>query len=225
MGGLRILLASCGRLETRACLVVLAYGLAGCAWSPVEPYAGQGPRLQTLYVIASGWHTEVGVSAQTLAGPLVSLRTTSPEARFFVFGWGQRDYYMAQNPGLGEMIEAVFPASAVMLVIPLNKSPPEFFAGSSVFAIRISQEGLDRLSQFLWDYLEKGPQNLPRQVGDGPYPGSTFYASSGTYSLGNTCNTWTAEALGIGGLPVSAAGVVFADQVVAQARRLAERQE
>jgi hypothetical protein len=89
----------------------------------------------------------------------------------------------------------------------------------------MSREGLDRLAAFLWDYLEKNPQLVPHRVGDGPYPGSTFYASTGTYSLSNTCNTWTAEALRIGGLPVSASGVVFAHQVVAQVQEILERQQ
>jgi len=202
--------------------LALAYVLAGCAWSPVEPYAGQAPRLETLYVIASSWHTEIGLPAHAMVGPLTALQSAAPEARYFVFGWGQRNYYMTADPGLGDLIEAAIPAPAVMLVIPLDVAPREFFAGSSVFTIRTSQEGLDRLSRFLWGYLEKDLQHIPRRVDDGPYPGSTFYASTGTYSLGNTCNTWTAEALRISGLPVSASGVVFAHQVVAQVQGLLE---
>lgn len=203
-------------------MVALAYGLAGCAGSPVEPYAGQAPKLQTLYVIASGWHTEIGVSADALSGPLASLRNASPDARYFVFGWGQREFYMTQEPGLSDLVDAAVSASSVMLVIPLEQTPAAFFtAGSRVFAIPVSQEGLDRLSQFLWDYVEKDVQHLPRRVGDGPYLGSSFYVSSGKYSLGNTCNTWTAEALRVTGLPVSASGVVFTHQVVDQVRGLA----
>ncbi len=207
-------------------MVALAYGLAGCAGSPVspvEPYAGQAPKLQTLYVIASGWHTEIGVPANALTGALASLRNASPHARYFIFGWGQRDYYMAPHPGLGDLFEAAMPGPSVVLVIPLDESPTTFFiAGSSVFTIHVSQEGLDRLSQFVWDYIEKDPQHLPRRLDDGPYPGSAFYASNGTYSLSNTCNRWTAEALRVSGLPVTASGVVFADQVVGQLGRLTE---
>jgi len=204
--------------------LVLAYVLAGCAWSPAAPYAGQAPTLETLYVVASGWHTEIGLPAHAMTGPLTALQSAAPEAQYFVFGWGQRNYYMAQHPGLGDLVEAAMPSSAVMLVIPLNLPPSEFFVGSSVFPVRASRQGLDRLSRFLWDYLEKDPQLVPRQVGDGPYSGSTFYASTGTYSIGNTCNTWTAEALRTSGLPVNASGVVFAQQVVAQVQALLKGQ-
>ena len=75
---------------------------------------------------------------------------------------------------------------------------------------------MQRLSQFLWDYLVSEGNGTPRRIGTGPYPQSAFYASTGTYNLGHTCNTWTAEALQVAGLPVSPAGVVFAGQVLDQ---------
>jgi hypothetical protein len=55
-------------------------------------------------------------------------------------------------------------------------------------------------------------------VGDGPYPGSAFYASKQTYFGLFTCNTWTAEALWAGGVPVTTQAVLFADQVTGQVR-------
>ncbi len=203
-------------------VIASACGLAGCAATPVKPYAGTAPRLQTLYVIASGWHTEIGVPVNALSGPIASLEKGSPDTQYVVFGWGQRDYYMAANPGLGDLLEAGVPGPSVLLVIPLAESPTVYFTvEASVFAVPVSQDGLDRLSQFLWDSLQRGPQGLPHRLGDGPYPGSSFYASTETYSLTNTCNTWTAEALHVTGLPVSPSGIVFAHGVVDQVRGLA----
>jgi len=67
-------------------MLMLAYGLAGCAWSPVEPYAGRAPRLQALYLIASGWHTEIAIRANALSGSLAFLRHDSRDAGYCVFG-------------------------------------------------------------------------------------------------------------------------------------------
>lgn len=207
------------RLRLFAALCLVAISVYGCAWSPVKPYAGSAPPHQNLYVIVSDWHSEIGIPADALPWPLASLRKMSPKARYFVFGWGQRDYYMARQPGLRDLVKAVLPSPSVVLVIPLTQPPTAFFtAGSSVFRIPVAQEGIDRLALFLWGYFAKDVQHLPRRVGDGPYPGSSFYASGATYSPFNTCNSWTAAALHVSGLPVSATGVVFAYQVVDEVR-------
>jgi hypothetical protein len=109
-----------------------------------------------------------------------------------------------------------------MLVIPLQLAPEEFFGASNAFAVPVSRAGIERLSQFLWDYLAEDNEVPPRRVGTGPYPQSMFYASAGAYNLGHTCNTWTVEALHVAGLPVTTSGVVFAGQVLDQLRPLLE---
>jgi hypothetical protein len=151
-----------------------------------------------------------------ISGPLAALKVAFPTARHLVFGWGARDYYMAQNPGIADLLRAAVPGPAVMLVIPLQASPEAVFGASTAFSIPAPQEGIQRLSQFLWDYLAADEQGSPRRVGIGPYQQSVFYASAGTYNLGHICNTWTAEALGVAGFPVTASGVVFAGQVLDQ---------
>jgi hypothetical protein len=194
--------------------------LAGCASSAIEPAQFvTGPDSETLYVLASGWHTEIGLRSDALTGPLAVLRGESPAASYVVFGWGQRDYYMTPHPGIGDLLSAVFPGPAVLLAIWLDRSPADAFIGSQVLVVHASHEGLDRLSAYLWEQLEK-ENGVPHRIGDGPYPNSAFYASTGTYDLANTCNTWTAEALHLAGLPVSAAGVIFAGQVVDQVRQI-----
>jgi len=59
----------------------------------------------------------------------------------------------------------------------------------------------------------------PDFIGTGPYLGSRFYASSRTYDLLYTCNTWTAAALASGGLDVPVAFTLFAGQTMSAARR------
>ena len=192
-------------------------GLIGCgSATPAKPYAGLAPPHEAIYVISGGWHTEVGLPVEALGGPLRALKQDFPSARYLVFGWGARDYYMAQNFGLGDFLRATVTGPAVMLVIPLEIPPVAFFGASNVYALPAPPNGVQRLSQFLWDYLVSEENGTPRRIGTGPYPQSAFYASTGTYNLGHTCNTWTAEALRAAGLPVNATGVVFSGQVLDQ---------
>ena len=92
-----------------------------------------------------------------------------------------------------------------------------------MFEVGLSTAGLDRLSNYIWAAFEKSDGGTPRRLAAGPEPGSVFYAATGTYSATYTCNTWTAEGLRVGGLPVTPAGVVFASQVTDQLRSLGTR--
>jgi uncharacterized protein (TIGR02117 family) len=193
------------------------YGLLGCGTAiPAKPAAGPAPPHEAIYVISGGWHTEVALAVAALGGALAALSPEFPGARYLVFGWGARDYYMAQDFGIGDILRAAAPGPAVMLVIPLAISPEAFFGASNVFVLPAPANGMQHLSQFLSDYLVTEENGNPRRIGAGPYPQSAFYVSSGTYNLGHTCNTWTAEALRAAGFPVNAAGVVFSGQVLDQ---------
>ena len=103
-----------------------------------------------------------------------------------------------------------------MLVIPLPIAPEAFFGAANTFVIPVSQDGVQRVSQFLWSYLAVDKVGFFRRISPGPYPQSAFYASNATYNLSHTCNTWTAEGLRVAGLSVSTAGVIFASQVLDQ---------
>jgi len=138
------------------------------------------------------------------------------------FGWGARDYYMARDPGIGDILRAVASGPAVMLVIPLKMALKRFSGFRTLLLSTCRRGGIERLSQLLWNYLATDEEGAPHRIGAGLYPESVFYASTGTYNLSHTCNTWTAAALRVTGLPVSATGVVFAAQVLDQLPPLLE---
>jgi uncharacterized protein (TIGR02117 family) len=199
------------------------FGLVDCSPTiSAARYGALAPRGEVVYVISGGWHTELGLPVAEISGTLAALKPDFPTARYLVFGWGAHNYYIAQNPGIGDLLRAAAPGPAVMLIIPLQVPPEAFFGASNAFAISVSQDGIGSLSQFLWDYLAVPKEGAPLRVEKGPYPQSIFYASAGTYNLGHTCNTWTAEALRVAGLPVTASGVVFAGQVLDQLPPLLE---
>jgi uncharacterized protein (TIGR02117 family) len=197
-------------------LCILALTIARCAPRPAPTYVGTVPRTETIYVIRGGWHTELALPTSTIRGRLAALTLGFATARYLVFGWGARGYYMARHPGLGDLLRALVPGPAVLLVIPLQISPAAFAGTANAFAIPVAPAAVQRLSEFLWSYLAKDAEGAPRRIGTGPYPGSVFYAATGTFDLGHTCNTWTAEALAAAGLPVSAAGVVYPSQLLDQ---------
>lgn len=200
------------------CLQAAALALAVGAAAPAAHAARRVPEV---YVVSNGWHTEIGLSARWLNGPLAKFRHIFPGASYFVFGWGERAFYMSPSPSWAEALRALLPARAVLLVLALQAAPSHAFVhGIRVAAVPIEPAGARRLVAFLWRSFARTEAGGPERLGPGPYPVSAFYAAAGTYDGGHTCNTWTAEALGQAGLPVRAVGVVFAGQVMRQVHAL-----
>ncbi len=196
---------------------VLALLALGCG---AEATHGAAPATE-VYVISNGWHTEIGLPAALLGGPLAAVRRDFPGAAYVAFGWGERAFYMSPSPTWTEALRALLPARAVLLVLALGTVPSRaFVAGIRVTALPLRPAGERELAAFLWRSFAQTKAGEPDRLGPGPYPASAFYAATGTYDGGHTCNTWTAEALSEAGLPVRTAGVIFAGQVMRQVRAL-----
>ena len=197
--------------------------LTGCTRDlpPPPPELSAGPQTETIYVIERGWHTDIGITQDQAGGALARFKALFPDAQTLVFGFGQRDYMLHQEHGLGETIAALFPGPGAMVVTALRVAPLAAFPAQDVIALRVSARGLSQLDDFIAGSFVWDPNGAPRVVGEGPYPDSVLYGSPISYSASFTCNTWTAEGLQTAGLPIRATGVVFADDVANQARRIA----
>jgi uncharacterized protein (TIGR02117 family) len=202
-------------------LLVIGGVLGGCA-APAPPAdLAAGPKTETIYLVERGWHTDIGVRAAQAGEVLGQLRQTFPGVQTLVVGFGERAYLMHREHGVGDMLAALIPGPGAMLVTALRDTPNDAFPGGEAITLHVSERGLARLIDFLAGSFEHAPSGAVRELAAGPYPGSLFYASTRNYSGVYTCNTWTAEALRTAGLPVHAQGVLFADDVAEQVRRIA----
>jgi hypothetical protein len=130
---------------------------------------------------------------------------------------------MARRTGSAELLTAMFPSESAILMTALSASPTEAFADQHVVQLHLPQDAVDRIANRIWQVLEKGSDGSAVRLADGPYPGSVFLASTETYDLFNTCNTWTAAVLNDAGLPIDPR-VLLADQVMQQVDRIATLQ-
>lgn len=201
-------------------LWLTAGSLGGCVSAPQPPevpVAGNA----VIYVVGRGWHTDIALPVDEVHGPLADLERDFPGVGFMVFGFGERDYLMTHGNGSGEMLTALFPSKSAILMTALRAPPAEAFSDEQVVTLRLTQGGVDRLAELIWQALEKMPDGAAQRLAAGPYPGSVFYASSETYDGFHTCNTWTALLLRDAGLPVDPSGVLFVGQVMRQAGAIA----
>jgi len=72
------------------------------------------------------------------------------------------------------------------------------------------------MADYISAAIEQPVDAIPGRLGFDRDPGGIFYAANGTYNATYTCNTWAADALRAGGIPVNSAGVVFAGQLTNQ---------
>ena len=173
-----------------------------------------------IYVVERGWHTDIGLPVDEVTGRLATLEHGFPGVRFMVFGFGERAYYMARRTGSAELLTAMFPSESAILMTALSASPTVAFIDQHVVELHVPRDVVDRIADRIWRVLEKGPDGSVVRLADGPYPGSVFLASTETYDLLNTCNTWTAAVLHDAGLPVDQ-NVLLADELMQQVDRIA----
>jgi uncharacterized protein (TIGR02117 family) len=202
-----------------ACLA-LTLLIAACS-GPIPPSAPDDP---ILYVVRRDWHTDIGLPVEEIAGPLTTLEKPFPGVRFLTFGFGERQFLVNRKTDFGAMLSALLPSQSALLMTALSATPEQAFGSRNVVVLRVSRAGLDQIEAAIWHEFELSPVGDPSKLADGPYPGSVFYAARDTYDGLFTCNTWTADTLRTGGLPMPAAGVLFAGQVMSAANRISARQ-
>ncbi len=177
-----------------------------------------------MYVVSRGWHTEIGIPSDRLAGPLGMFRQVFPGARAVMFGYGKRTFMTAPADNISEYLFGPVPGPAVIEVVGLSVMPPLAYGKQDMVALSVSPSGARALSAFLWDDLARDHTGAPLLVGPGLFPGSRFYAARSRYSLGHTCNSWVAAALHAAGLPIDPDGVVLSGQTMARAADAAAAQ-
>ncbi|OAJ55761.1 hypothetical protein A6V37_05965 [Paraburkholderia ginsengiterrae] len=217
----------CSRTRAVVARAAIAASLAACASAPPMPSSVPGdatgltaPTATTIEVVERDWHTDICIRSEDMDTSLARVARDFAGARFFCFGFGERQYVVGRRHDPLTMIAALLPSKAALLMAALRAPPAEAFGAANVVRLAINAAGRDGLQTYLRESLETDPNGQPVILGAGPYPGSVFYAAVGTYDAFHTCNTWTARALRSARLPVDDT-VLFAGAVMRQARQLA----
>lgn len=186
----------------RVLLVGAALLAAACA-TPGAPPPAPGD-CAVVRVWSNGWHTALALPASALGEnhPALSL---FPEARYFLIGWGERNFYRDPSPGFFDGLGAILPPSRSTMMIIAADEPVEtrIWPGREVVDVAVSRAGLARLSAEIADSLVKGEDGAPMVIGEGRVPGSSVFVESRPgFHLLRMCNHWTAARLNAAGVRV-----------------------
>lgn len=191
----------------------LLFGLlilpVGCASLP--PMAQRGPespgdRPVAVYVLGHGWHTGIVVPAGEMVSQLPALESRYGGAPFLEFGWGDKDFYQAEEITVGLALKAsLWPTAAVMHVAAVPANVDAYFPRSEVHRLCLTRSSFDALVRFITGSFRRAEGGDLLPLGWGLYGDSHFYEAVGDYTLFNTCNTWTAKGIKSAGFDIDPA--------------------
>jgi uncharacterized protein (TIGR02117 family) len=192
-------------------IFVLAFG---CAQPIAQLQVGAGER-KSVFIVNYGWHTAVVVK-RTDAELLLPVSRDFADSEYLEFGWGDADYYPAPDAGLALTLKAAFwSRGSVLHVAGLSGALENYFPTKDIVEIVVTEDGFQRVAEFISNTFAR-PSAEPRP---GLSPKSRFYSANGKFHVFRNCNTWVAQALRAGGLPISGS-IVTAGGLMNQVRRL-----
>lgn len=184
-------------------LFVLAITGTACADAPPAVESAAPAHTRTIHLVSHGWHTGIVVRLADLAPDAWPESAALPRAEYIEVGWGDREYYQAASPGTWQALKAAFvPGPSVLHLVGFRLPVEQYFPASEVIVLPVSEAGLARLVAHIRNHYARDASGNPIQLGVGLYGESSFYESVEDFHLFNNCNTWTARALRIAGIPV-----------------------
>jgi uncharacterized protein (TIGR02117 family) len=202
-------------------LTVLIIGV-GCSVAPVQSDPAGEESTRTVLLIDHSRHTGIIVRAGDLPEGLWPESRHYPEAEYLEVGWGDREYYPAPDPSIGDTLRAALvPSAAVLHLVGLTDHPTRVLWFGQLVALEISEAGFERLIEFIAATHDRAGAERAEPIGPGLYLDSHFYLALGSFHLFNNCNTWVVNALRAAGLPLRWA--MTSDDVIEQAMAFGTR--
>lgn len=192
--------------------------LAGACAKPLVDI-GAGGRLTKIFVVNYGWHSGIAVSTSDISERVLPEVRDFPHADFIEIGWGDWDYYQAADPGFGLLLKAAFwPTRSVLYLVGITGTIDGHFVYDEIVELVVDDQTFQRLMEFMSDTFLRPDPMMPAQARPGHHPASGFYPARGRFHVLRNCNTWVAEALRFGGLPIDTAFVFTATTLMNRVR-------
>jgi uncharacterized protein (TIGR02117 family) len=212
---------SAGALLT--CVTALCSILAGCATREPDRIAVDTPPLgvHSIFVLGHGYHTGLAVRAREVPEAAWPARRDFPDADYLEIGWGEREYYPRENPGVSLGLRALFtPSLSAVHVVAITGPLTRFFPDSEIIELHVSQAGFERMIEFVRETHQLDAYGHAVVISSGLHEKGRFYASPRTFHAFENCNVWVTRALQAAGLPVHPKGAITAGMLLRQVRRL-----
>lgn len=199
-----------GKLLAALLVLPLLYLLAALMLGSVvrEPPRAAAARDITVYLLDNGVHTDLALPLSnavfdwtTVIDPADARQLYFP-LDYVAFGWGDRAFYLETPQWRDMKVATAFKAVAGLgdTVIHVTFLPQPRATPNSV-AIDVSADEYRALAASIVASLQTDSTGRAQVIAGRAYgDNDAFYAAHGSYSLFNTCNSWTNHRLKAAGL-------------------------
>ncbi len=176
--------------------------LCACETMPSAPPSADD--CLTIRLWSNGWHANLALPVDVFNEDH-PIRTLFPDARYFLIGWGERDFYIARKAGFWKGLKAIIPPSRSVVHIIAAATPVEesLWPPRDLATLAISKSRAEQLARGIAESLTYDERGMPIILGQGRVAGASYFlAANGNFHLFNMCNHWTAKRLREAGVPV-----------------------
>ena len=157
-----------------------------------------------VYVVNHGWHTGFVVHASEIQKEIPELKQRFGNAPYIEFGWGDKEFYQANEITPDITLKAIFlPTESVLHAVAVSSEADKYFKHSEVHKFCLEDLELKSLVDFISNSFYRDESGSILKLNHGIYGDSQFYKAKGNFNIFNTCNKWTAKGLESTGMKIS----------------------
>ena len=157
-----------------------------------------------VYVVNHGWHTGFVVLASEIQKEIPELKQRFGNAPYIEFGWGDKEFYQANEITPDITLKAIFlPTESVLHAVAVSSEADKYFKHSEVHKFCLEDLELKSLVDFISNSFYRDESGSILKLNHGIYGDSQFYKAKGNFHIFNTCNKWTAKGLESTGMKIS----------------------
>ena len=157
-----------------------------------------------VYVVNHGWHTGFVVHASEIQKEIPELKQRFGNAPYIEFGWGDKEFYQANEITPDITLKAIFlPTESVLHAVAVSSKADKHFKHSEVHKFCLEDLELKSLVDFISNSFYRDESGSILKLNHGIYGDSQFYKAKGNFHIFNTCNKWTAKGLESTGMKIS----------------------
>ena len=157
-----------------------------------------------VYVVNHGWHTGFVVHASEIQKEIPELTQRFGNAPYIEFGWGDKEFYQANEITPDITLKAIFlPTESVLHAVAVSSEADKYFKHSEVHKFCLEDLELKSLIDFISNSFYRDESGSILKLNHGIYGDSQFYKAKGNFHIFNTCNKWTAKGLESTGMKIS----------------------